>query len=249
LLSTILHPEAGRDHIVCDGQAVGAPCRFGFGFGDRVEWRGRTRAGEVLTERELQNTIQRIQRPTVRAGEDPAEALKRTVLDALAGADLSGAVFEPNNLSLVNRRALRHATYLPSLTYENSPHALMELRKDLKDAGLRDAEREVTYLIERRRSTGSRGERWLRHVAFDLTAEYGRRPARPLLILAGLVAIFAVPYWAMIRWPLKAALYRLPPDSPSGLPGEIASPVRVALRGWRAVAFACYFSEATSHFT
>jgi hypothetical protein len=67
---------------------------------------------------------------------------------SLDDADLAGAIFEIRPESLPNVPSLARAANLYQLTFRTSPHALVELREALKEAGLRTQERQITYAIE-----------------------------------------------------------------------------------------------------
>ena len=62
-------------------------------------------------------------------------------------ANLSKAIFEIEPGSLPNLPSIARAKNLSTLTYQNSRHALIELRNAFKEAGLRDQEREITYAV------------------------------------------------------------------------------------------------------
>lgn len=161
----------------------------------------------------------------------------------LRGADIEGVVFEPIRWSLRNPQDLRRSPQLATLRYETSPHALYELRADLKTSGLRRAEREVTYVIESSTTAQTGGiEGWLRWLAFDVTSEYGRRPGRPLLVMLSLIPLFALLYWLPVRRETAAGIYRVPPEKKSALPNEITDPQRVQARGIAALGLALQFS-------
>lgn len=123
--------------------------------------------------------------------------LVRSKLDGarLSGADLTGAVFEPLPGFTPSINELTTANYLSTLTYESSPHGLVELREAFKKAGLRQQEREITYAIERNRNSTRHGfDYWFNRILFDIPCQYGMNPSRPLVILGLSIFTFAVPY-------------------------------------------------------
>lgn len=161
----------------------------------------------------------------------------------LRSATLPGVVFEPIRWSLTNPQDLWRSPDLGTLKYESSPHALLKLRTELRDAGLRRGERELTYVIEKAATAQAHPvERTFRWIAFDITSGYGRSPARPLLVLIVLIPIFAIVYLVPIRTQTRAAVSCVPPDPKLGIPGEIAEIERVQARGVRACGRALQFS-------
>lgn len=137
----------------------------------------------------------------------------------LDGADLTGAKLVQTNLdgARLHRAILKMAVYRPA----NAPSAgyvaglrgvehirldqpdyagLAQLRSALKTAGLNEAEREVTYVIERWRtlfllevrSDSQLYDAWariqaaLRWLLFDATTAYGRHPEQALWLLLAL---------------------------------------------------------------
>src|SRR6266545_2743262 len=68
-----------------------------------------------------------------------------------AAVDLAksdGVVFEPS--SLPELRGMSRVENLELLTYIDNPVALVQLRKQFEDGGLRDQERKITYALKRR---------------------------------------------------------------------------------------------------
>ena len=83
--------------------------------------------------------------------------------------------------------------------------ALVALRNSFREAGYREQEREVIYALRigdlEKNNSGLLS--WLNarleYVLFELTTEWGRRPARALVLLFTLIPIFAIPY-ALALW-------------------------------------------------
>ena len=145
-------------------------------------------------------------------------ALRQTILEdaKLSRAGLSRVLYQPATAPaqgyLSGISGLRSIVVCPG---EYS--GLVQLRKALQAAGLRDLEREATYVLERRRtrhalwrwnpaevetSPCNRPERdrtaavegALRLVFFEWTTNYGLDYIRPLLILLGFVGVFTLVY-------------------------------------------------------
>jgi len=122
----------------------------------------------------------------------------------LFGADLEGAVFEP--ISLPDIQSISDATGLKSLTYHESPSALRLLRKEFKESGLQNKQKEITYaLMHQKRLEVGKIEGFLRYALFELTSDWGLSPFRPLLLMALLVLPFAVVYAGTIVRPIGSA--------------------------------------------
>jgi hypothetical protein len=117
-------------------------------------------------------------------------------------ANLGGAVFELKSNSLPDIPSIAQAIDLFHLRYEESPHALVELRKAFREAGLRKQEREITFAIKHSGFVNviSKGdlltkiEVCLGWFFFELTCQWGIAPERPLFILAGLSVLFTFFY-------------------------------------------------------
>jgi uncharacterized protein YjbI with pentapeptide repeats len=121
----------------------------------------------------------------------------------LDGAELIGADFADSSFSktlftpksIPNIRGIAAASGLELLTYNQSPDALNELRKQFKDGGFRDQERKITYALKRREADLSGPVNGLfNRVFFDLTCQYGMSPGRPLQLVAALWLLCSVVY-------------------------------------------------------
>ncbi|MGB2986534.1 MAG: pentapeptide repeat-containing protein, partial [Phycisphaerae bacterium] len=118
-------------------------------------------------------------------------------------ADFAGAYFEPKAHSLPYIPSVASAQNLSELRFKESEAGLVELRTALKDAGLRDREREVNYAIHRIRREARMREGYILDVAFqfvlfEITCQYGMAPWRPVKIMGFLIIVFMVPYLAVI---------------------------------------------------
>lgn len=93
---------------------------------------------------------------------------------------------------------------LKKLTFEKSPHGLVDLREGFKKLGYRKQEREITYALkytQRRKlwndkesSVSDKFKGLIYFLFFELTCQYGMKPGRPLLILMGLIPFFSFFY-------------------------------------------------------
>jgi hypothetical protein len=137
---------------------------------------------------------------------------------SLDDADLAGAIFEIRPESLPNVPSLARAANLYQLTFRTSPHALVELREALKEAGLRTQERQITYAIEHTTMLRAWDPLWYRddpdkqdkrswlekltgkseslfsYVLFELPSAYGMAPWRALVGLVLLIVLFSLVY-------------------------------------------------------
>jgi len=93
------------------------------------------------------------------------------------------------------------------MTFTESPHALVELRA-LKEAGMQQQERELTYAIQKRLtqkawakedSMTSKAEAAFRYVLFELSCDYGLSPGRPLRNLGRFIFFFFIIYLFAFR--------------------------------------------------
>lgn len=118
--------------------------------------------------------------------------------------DVYETIFEPRSLPLV--QTLRDVDGVSSLVYESDPTRLVALRAKLREAGLRNIEREVNFAIQHgRRLAMTWWERAAHLVLFEWTCMYGLRPWRPLAILLALTFVFSVQYTVVIiRCPRKS---------------------------------------------
>jgi uncharacterized protein YjbI with pentapeptide repeats len=130
--------------------------------------------------------------------------LRGTILTSamLAFTDLTGATYAP--ASPPPDGYVAGIQGLTTLTFPRGEEAgLVQLRKLLQEAGLRDLEREATYAIERGRTRhtweAAPGESAFRFLAFDLTTAYGLRPVRALGIIL-LLWVLLIPFYAWSAW-------------------------------------------------
>ncbi len=150
-------------------------------------------------------------------------------------ANFDGAIFEPRSLPELD--GICRAQNLELLRYLDNPAALVQLRKQFEDGGLREQERKITYALKRReaelswdRATsrklpnekGTRAILWssdsilanlasftLNKVFFDWTCQYGMSPGRPLMIGVVLWFLCSFLYFVCIHTPGESGLYRV----------------------------------------
>jgi hypothetical protein len=122
------------------------------------------------------------------------------------GANLLGAIFEPRSISRI--KGLASTTNLESVTYVDNPGPITELRKQFQDAGYREQERKITYVLNREEARrDSFVERWFKRIAFDLTCQYGMTPGRPLRIVLLLWLFFSCVYTVFMHQPGPSGIY------------------------------------------
>jgi hypothetical protein len=164
----------------------------------------------------------------------------------LAEARVGGTVFEPESLPELS--GISQAQNLELLTYYGNPAALVQLRKQFEDGGLREQERKITYALKRREAElswkgftsrsppsekGTRAILWssdsilanlasftLNKVFFDWTCQYGMSPGRPLILGVVLWFLCSLLYFACIHTPGEAGLYRVYGQSIRDPPSE-----------------------------
>jgi uncharacterized protein YjbI with pentapeptide repeats len=145
-----------------------------------------------------------LQQSTLQGANLQAASLRGTNLLAtnLAKANLTAAIFEIKPGSLPDIPPLAIASGLADMTFDVSPHALVELREAFKKLGMREQERQITYAIEKtkRRHLGeshlwsNKLEGAFKYLFFEFPCDYGMAPGRSLRILAGSIGLFSLMY-------------------------------------------------------
>jgi hypothetical protein len=111
----------------------------------------------------------------------------------LTGAKLYNVLYEPINTPKVE--TLHSVLGLNTLYWSHSPGGMVLLRKALKDRGMREQERQITYSIRRsERLKKTQIYRYIELFLFEIPCAYGLSPFRPLLLLLALIPGFAVVY-------------------------------------------------------
>lgn len=230
-------------------------------------WRGAERRGPDPRE-----PVQR--EPVARAPDwrEPDTRADLTRAD-LTRADLTGAQVSKAKLSYADLKETIYAPVsqppdpyvagikgLATIRAESGEQiGLVQLRKLLQDAGLRDSVREATYSIQSKitrdqLSTGSalpeKIEGCLRTVGFNWTTAYGLHPQRAFRWILLLSAILTPVYmFAMLRPTATSGVIQVfPADRLDGTAGDPADEEKrkkqlVHAKGWRdAASTAAYFS-------
>src|SRR5204863_6383667 len=86
-----------------------------------------------------------------------------------AATNFDRTIFEPNSLPPLSR--ISRAQNLELLTYYFNPAALVQLRKQFEDGGLREQERKITYALKRREAELT----WARGTSRKLPGDKGTR--------------------------------------------------------------------------
>ncbi|MEJ2168101.1 MAG: phospholipase D-like domain-containing protein [Desulfobacterales bacterium] len=169
---------------------------------------------------------------------------------SMAHADIRKVKYEPVPNLLPNISGMAQAHGLAELMFSSSPQGLFELRAAFKNAGLRDAERELTYAIKHsqrlqsaKSGPGSKIDSWFNYVAFELTTEWGHAPERSLIVLLGLIPLFTLVYMYALIKPGKDGIWRRWHEDRvrQDLGGdELDGPLK--LRWYRAIGLGFYFS-------
>jgi hypothetical protein len=111
---------------------------------------------------------------------------------------------DPNAMPKVSP-GIASARDLQLVRFHDEPAALVKLRKEFKDLGLRTQENQLTYAIRRselnrkiqkpvEHYAHSASERFLNTMLFDWTCQYGMSPGRPVLLVAGFGVFFTTFY-------------------------------------------------------
>ena len=200
-----------------------------------------------------------LQRSSLHGANLRAASLRGANLEAtnLAKANLTAAIFEIKPGSLPDIPPLAIASGLAEMTFDVSPHALVELREAFKKLGMRDQERQITYAIEKtgRRHLGE-SRHWsdkfegaFKYLFFELPCDYGMTPGRSLKILGGSIGLFSLVYISALLaargragiwvfWPADRVYTAEGEPSPIRLTSEFIFPrlqARAAGRWWSAV--------------
>lgn len=111
--------------------------------------------------------------------------------------------YEPNLGSLPDIVSFISATNLETMWFDESPHAMQELRREFRRVGFLRQERAITYAIKKTEEEnaikqGDLIEPLFNRVFFNWTVGYGLYPNRALKILSYSILMFALPYWFAI---------------------------------------------------
>jgi hypothetical protein len=176
--------------------------------------------------------------------------MKGTKLDGakMCRSNLTGVVFEPDTLPDV--QSLSQAVGLKTITWETAPNMLIALRKKFKENGMDGEERQITYAIKRHeRMQAGMFERVTGYVLLELTTDWGLAPWRPLLILLGLVPLFAAIYAvAIVRPPLDGGIWWVWDKERVDKTRGTDSPTKLTLKNCNVVPSAIYFSLLSAFF-
>ena len=123
------------------------------------------------------------------------------------GTDFFGAIYEAG--SDPNPKSIAYAKHLENMTYQSTPESLARLRASFKEAGFRDQERTMTFVLKSRQAEllwetcdnakGNCFESLVNSVLFDSTSQYGMNPGRVLLFILSIFGVSTVLYWAIIH--------------------------------------------------
>lgn len=133
-----------------------------------------------------------------------------------SGTVLTNSIFRPNVNSLPNIISFASTIGFLNVKFSAASSSdfsnygtfalLTTLREEFKNAGLREKEREVTYIFKTEEHRLNSDKSWFMQIgnaimwfAFNLTCKYGLKPFRPLLILFIFGVIFPIPYWFALR--------------------------------------------------
>lgn len=125
----------------------------------------------------------------------------------ISGVDLEELEFalKPGGIPLIPSFA--QTKNLEKLAYVNPPHSLVEIRNGLKEAGMREQERILTYVIkhgemEHGWAKGEIGisEYLFSYILFELTCDWGMSPGRPLRIMGFLFLAFSLIYMLALNY-------------------------------------------------
>jgi len=178
-------------------------------------------------------------------------------------ANMKRVVFEPNRTpSLENLKSARNLEYI---RYLANPDILFQLRESYRKVGRDDLARKLTHAIERRKTRIDLGQVsirnclykptgrpfscmrcWLngvfRLIFFEWTVMYGMEPSRALVIMIGLIPLFAIPYGIVQRQDGYSGIWRTWPEDRIYKKEGSKIPERLTKSGISLVSNALYFS-------
>jgi hypothetical protein len=131
----------------------------------------------------------------------------------ISGVNLEKTQYEP--ASSPHRDFLGGIRGLSTVWFEDEEQSgLLMLRTALKDAGLRNLEREATYAIEYLKTEKLPWyKKWAKRFLFEWTSGYGLHYLRPLLILCAMIIAFSFVYIYPMFVNGKSSIYRIWPYS------------------------------------
>ena len=141
---------------------------------------------------------------------------------------------------------------LTDLTYQESPHGLLNLREGFKRLGYREQERKVTYSIKHTQrlklwndnnsNLWDKIESMFLLVFFEWPCAYGMSPIRPFLFLIALIFIFAIPYAVSLLGEGEDGIWVvwITDRVRNDLGGS--QPIRLKSLGWDSIKWGLYFS-------
>lgn len=170
----------------------------------------------------------------------------------LSGVNLSGAIYEPSSAPASGH--LSQIAGILNLRFRAGNHAgLVQLRQAFSKAGLRELERQSTYVLEstKRRYLWASGitgkiESVFKLVFFEWTTAWGMHSGRALDILLLLIPLFTIPYVIALRFPGTDGIWQHWIDTRFRQDLGAKQPVRLHL-GWRkAIILGFYFSTLSA---
>jgi uncharacterized protein YjbI with pentapeptide repeats len=180
---------------------------------------------------------------------DEARLIDTELSDAtLTGVSLFETHYEP--ISYPAKGSLKKLVKLAHVQFEDGKQTgLVLLRNALKEAGLRQLEREATYAIEYGQTNFlSWPDKYFRRVLFEWPSKYGLSPGRPLWLLLALVGVCTFLYMIPISGRGKTAIVRVFPKERIEIIGLAARTVgnekveRLCAKGLPVLGYALYFS-------
>ncbi len=172
-----------------------------------------------------------------------SEFIETNLNDAvISGVDLTGAQYEPN--SSPHQGSLGGIKGLKTVWFEKGKQSgLVQLRTSLKEAGLRDLEREATFAIEHgKTSYAPRYEKWPKLILFEWTCNYGLDYLRPLKILLCMIGIYTLVYAFPINGVGASGIDRIWSQESSDKEEEKKNPDRIIASEFKGLGYALYFS-------
>lgn len=167
----------------------------------------------------------------------------------LVGANLSGADLVGANLSgasLIDANLFGITFLWRDASQFGVRHALVELRNTYADVGVREKEREITYVLHHQKTKSQLAD-WepegvFNYVLFELTTKWAMEPERAVVGLIALIPVFVLPYGLALWAPRKDGIWRFWSNerARTDLGGD--KPELLKVRGLSTIGYAFYFS-------
>lgn len=136
----------------------------------------------------------------------------------IPGVDLKGVAFDLKPGGIPEIPSFAKAKNLRELVYVDPPHSLIEIRNGFKEAGMREEERILTYVIKHGEMVAAwrhggfmeKIESFFSWLLFEFTTEWGIAPGRPLGFIGWvMLALIPIYYFVATRRSGKGRIWKV----------------------------------------